>query len=117
MGKCHLRTCWSAIPWAVCSCAVLRARTPDLVAGVVLVDSPDELVVFRDNIRPFYAQGMRMQRVLGIFARLGLLRLLGRRIPMLMLPDDPVGYALCATPKHARAAADEMQAMFMHRKR
>jgi len=85
---------------------------PDLVAGVMLVDSPDELVVFRDTIRPFYAQGMRMQRVLGVFARLGLLRLLGRRIPMLMLPNDPVGYALCATPKHARAAADDMQAMF-----
>src|SRR5262249_5176275 len=85
---------------------------PDLVAGVVLVDSPDELVVFRDAIRPFYAQGMRMQRVMGVFARLGLLRLLGRRIPMLMLPDDPVGYACCATPKHARAAADDFQAMF-----
>lgn len=85
---------------------------PDLVAGVVLVDSPDELVIFRDSIRSFYAQGMRMQRVLGVFARVGLLRLLGRRIPMLMLPDDPVGYALCATPKHARAAADDMRAMF-----
>jgi pimeloyl-ACP methyl ester carboxylesterase len=84
---------------------------PDLVAGVVLVDSPDELVIFRDAIRPFYAQGMCMQRVLGVCAGLGLLRLLGRRIPMLMLPDDPVGYALCATPKHARAAADDMWAM------
>jgi pimeloyl-ACP methyl ester carboxylesterase len=85
---------------------------PELVAGVVLVDSPDERVIFRDAIRPFYVQGMRMQRLLGVFARLGLLRLLGRRIPMLMLPDDPVGYALCATPKHARAAADDFQAMF-----
>ncbi|HEY6928015.1 MAG TPA: alpha/beta hydrolase [Steroidobacteraceae bacterium] len=84
---------------------------PDLVAGIVLVDSPDELVVFRDAIRPFYTQGLRMQRILGVLARLGLLRLLGRRIPMLMLPDDPVGYALCATPQHARAAADDMQAM------
>jgi hypothetical protein len=56
---------------------------------VVLVDSPDELVIFRDAILPFYAQGMRMQRVLGVFARSGLLRLLGPRIPMLMLPDDP----------------------------
>jgi pimeloyl-ACP methyl ester carboxylesterase len=70
-----------------------------------------ELVVFRHAILPFYAQGMRMQWVLGVFARVGLLRLLGRHIPMLMLPDDPVGYALCATPGHARAAADDMQAM------
>jgi pimeloyl-ACP methyl ester carboxylesterase len=54
---------------------------------------------------------MRMQRVLSVCAGLGLLRLLGRRIPMLMLPDDPVGYALCVTPKHARAAADDMRAM------
>jgi pimeloyl-ACP methyl ester carboxylesterase len=85
---------------------------PDLVAGLVLVDSPDELVIFRDAIRPFYSLGMRMQGVLGFFARLGLLRLLGRRIPMLMLPDDPVGYALCATAAHARAAADDMRAMW-----
>jgi pimeloyl-ACP methyl ester carboxylesterase len=84
---------------------------PDLVAGIVLVDSPDEPVVFRAAIRSFYAQGIRMQQVMKTFARFGLLRLLGRHVPMLMLPDDPVGYALCARPQHAQACADEMRAM------
>src|SRR5689334_24873130 len=88
------------------------ARTyPDLVAGLVLVDSPDERVVFRENVRTFYAQGVRMQQNLAMAARFGLLRKLGRRVPMLMLPDDPVGYALCVTPQHANAAGDDMRAL------
>lgn len=84
---------------------------PDLVAGVVLVDSPDEPVVFRDSLRPFYAQGIRMRQVLGVVARFGLLRLLGRHVPMLMLPDGAEGYALCVRPTHAAAAADDMRAL------
>jgi pimeloyl-ACP methyl ester carboxylesterase len=88
------------------------ARTyPDLVAGLVLVDSPDERVVFRQNVRKFYAQGVRMQQILAMAARFGLLRKLGRRVPMLMLPDDPMGYALCVTPQHANAAGDDMRAL------
>jgi pimeloyl-ACP methyl ester carboxylesterase len=87
------------------------ARYPDLVAGFVLVDSPDEPVVFRSALAGFYAQGIRMQQILGIAARFGLLRLVGRRLPMLMLPDDPVGYALCVRPGHAAAAADDFRAV------
>jgi pimeloyl-ACP methyl ester carboxylesterase len=88
------------------------ARTyPNLVAGLVLVDSPDEATVFRPALRPFFTQGVRMQQILGITARLGLVRLIGRHVPMLMLPEDDVGYALCATPRHAAAAANDMRAM------
>ena len=87
------------------------ARYPDLVAGVVLVDSPDEPVVFRSALAPFYAQGIRMQQILGVAARFGLMRLLGRHLPMLMLPDDPAGYALCVRPGHAAAAADDFRAV------
>lgn len=87
------------------------ARYPDLVAGLVLVDSPDEPVVFREALAGFYAQGIRMQQILGVAARFGLLRLLGRRVPMLMLPDDHVGYALCTRPGHAAAAADDFRAV------
>jgi pimeloyl-ACP methyl ester carboxylesterase len=86
-------------------------RYPDLVAGMVLVDSPDESVIFRDSIKHFYRQGVQFQGVLKVLARFGLLRLLGRRIPMLMLPDDPVGYALCVTPAHATACAGDMHAL------
>ncbi len=84
---------------------------PDLVAGLVLVDSPDELVVFRDSIRTFYAQGVRMQQIVRAAAGIGLLRLLGRHLPMLMLPDDDMGYALCVRPTHATAAGDDMRAL------
>ncbi len=87
------------------------ARYPDLVAGIVLVDSPDEAVIFRTALAPFYAQGVRMQQILSVVARFGLLRLLGRRVPMLMLPDDPAGYALCVRPGHAAAAADDFRAV------
>jgi len=83
----------------------------DLVVGLVLVDSPDELVIFRDALQPSYSQGLRMQRVLGVLARFGLLRLLGRRVPMLMLPDDPVGCALCVRPQHSASAADDLRAL------
>jgi pimeloyl-ACP methyl ester carboxylesterase len=84
---------------------------PKLVAGLVLVDSPDELTVFRQSLQPIFAQGARMQKILGALARFGLLRLMGRSVPMLMLPDDEVGYALCVRPQHAAAVADDMLAM------
>ncbi len=84
------------------------AAYPHTVAGVVLVDSPDERVIFRDSTTASLRQGVRLQRVVRGLARIGLLRLLGRRVPMLMLPDDPIGYALCVTPKHAAAVVDDM---------
>lgn len=86
-------------------------RHPDCVAGIVLVDSPDEAVIFRESVIPYYRQGIVMQRVLGVAARFGLLRLLGRHVPMLMLPDDDLGYALCVTPRHAAATADDMRCL------
>jgi pimeloyl-ACP methyl ester carboxylesterase len=87
------------------------AAYPNLVAGIVLVDAPDEIVIFRDAITAFYRQGARFQRFLRLLARFGVVRLLGRRVPMLMLPDDETGYALCVTPNHAAAAADDMQSL------
>lgn len=87
------------------------AAHPDLVAGIVLVDAPDELVIFRDTITDFYRQGARFQQLLRMLARFGVVRLFGRRLPMLMLPDDETGYALCVTPSHAAAAADDMRSL------
>jgi pimeloyl-ACP methyl ester carboxylesterase len=84
---------------------------PDQTAGMILVDSPDEPVVFRESMRAFYVQGVRMQRILRAAARFGLVRLLGRYVPMLMLPDDAMGYALCVRPEHAAAAADDLRAL------
>jgi pimeloyl-ACP methyl ester carboxylesterase len=84
---------------------------PESVAGMILVDSPDESVIFRETVMPFYRQGVNMQRVLAVAARFGLLRLIGRYVPMLMLPEDELGYALCVTPRHAAAAADDMRCL------
>ncbi len=81
---------------------------PDLVAGMVLVDSPDELIIFRHSTIASFRQGVRFQQLLRLLARFGVVRLFGRRVPMLMLPDDETGYALCATPRHAAAATDDM---------
>jgi pimeloyl-ACP methyl ester carboxylesterase len=84
---------------------------PESVAGMVLVDSPDESIVFRDNVMPYYRQGISMQRLLAVAARFGLVRLIGKHVPMLMLPDDERGYALCVTPGHAIAVADDMRCL------
>ena len=84
---------------------------PELTAGLVLVDSPDESVIFRAAVMPYYRRGIALQRVLRAAAFFGLLRLVGRHIPMLMLPDDERGYALCVTPRHAAAAADDMRCL------
>jgi pimeloyl-ACP methyl ester carboxylesterase len=78
---------------------------PDLVAGLVLVDSPDEPVVFREAVRAFYSQGVTMQAIVRVAARFGVLRLLGRRVPMLMLPEDEMGYALCVSRNMLRHPA------------
>jgi pimeloyl-ACP methyl ester carboxylesterase len=84
---------------------------PKLVAGIVLVDAPNEAVMFRPAVARFYQQGLQMQKVMGVLARFGLVRAFARFMPMAMLPDDPMGYSLCVTPGHAAAAADEFQAM------
>jgi pimeloyl-ACP methyl ester carboxylesterase len=84
---------------------------PDLVAGLVLVDSPDEPVVFRDSMTGYYRQGIAFQRTLRVLAHIGVVRLIGRRLPMLMLPDDETGYALCVTPQHATAVADDFRSL------
>jgi pimeloyl-ACP methyl ester carboxylesterase len=84
---------------------------PELIAGMVLVDSPDESIIFRETVMPYYRQGISMQRLLAVAARFGLVRLIGKHVPMLMLPDDERGYALCVTPRHAIAAADDMRCL------
>lgn len=84
---------------------------PELVAGMVLVDAPDETVMFRDSMAAYYRQGAAFQKILRIAATFGLVRALGRSLPMLMLPDDAAGYALCSIPQHAAAVADDMNAL------
>ena len=87
-----------------------RAYTEE-VAGMVLVDVPGEAVLFRESSLRFYRQGVAFQKILRGAARFGLVRLLARRSKMLLLPEDEMGYALCVTPAHAAAVADDMRAL------
>lgn len=52
------------------------ANHPNEVAGLVLVDTPEESSIFQRNVLDFYAKVRAMNRVAGLAARLGLLRLL-----------------------------------------
>src|SRR5690348_10176235 len=90
--------------------AYARAH-PEEVAGLVLVDTPHESTVLQPSFLAYLRHGARMQSLVAGAARLGLVRLLGRKVPMLMLPDDPAGYALCARARHAQMAAEDLRAL------
>jgi pimeloyl-ACP methyl ester carboxylesterase len=64
-----------------------------------------------DSIAAFYRQGVGFQKIIAIAARFGLVRALARKLPMLMLPDDDLGLALCVTHTHASAAADDLRCL------
>jgi pimeloyl-ACP methyl ester carboxylesterase len=49
---------------------------PDQVAGLVLVDTPDESSIFQKEVLDFYSKARTMQRVVGLAAQFGVLRLL-----------------------------------------
>lgn len=90
--------------------AYARAH-PQEVAGMVLVDTPHESTVLQRSFLGYLRQGARMQSLVAGAARLGLVRLLGRHVPMLLLPDSAAGYALCARPQHAQLLADDLRSL------
>jgi pimeloyl-ACP methyl ester carboxylesterase len=84
---------------------------PQEVAGMVLIDTPHESTVLQPTFLGYLRRGARIQPIVAATARLGLVRLLGRHFPMLLLPDHPAGYALCARPQHAQLLADDLRAL------
>ncbi|MGH8220455.1 MAG: alpha/beta fold hydrolase [Steroidobacteraceae bacterium] len=90
--------------------AYARAH-PREVAGLVLVDTPHESTVLQASFLRYLRRGARIQSVVSGAARLGLVRLLGRHVPMLLLPDHPAGYALCARPQHPQLLADDLRGL------
>jgi pimeloyl-ACP methyl ester carboxylesterase len=52
------------------------AKYPDEVAGLVLVDTPEESSIFQPEVLDFYSRIRMMNRAVGLIARLGVLRLL-----------------------------------------
>jgi pimeloyl-ACP methyl ester carboxylesterase len=55
---------------------------PDQVAGLVLVDTPDESSIFQNEVLAFYSKARAMQAVVGLVARFGVLRLLRHWVPL-----------------------------------
>jgi pimeloyl-ACP methyl ester carboxylesterase len=84
---------------------------PDEVAGLVLVDAPPESVLFQPSVLEYCAKGAVFQRILAAAARVGLLRLCARWLPMLLLPDDPPAKALCLSPRFMTATAEDFSSL------
>lgn len=84
---------------------------PEQVAGMVLIDTPHESTVLQPSFLGYLRRGARMQSFVAGAARLGLVRLLGRHLPMLLMPDHPAGYALCARPRQAQLLADDLRSL------
>jgi pimeloyl-ACP methyl ester carboxylesterase len=55
---------------------------PGEVAGLVLVDTPDESSIFRPEVLDFYANVGSINRVIGLAARFGVLRMLSNWLPL-----------------------------------
>jgi pimeloyl-ACP methyl ester carboxylesterase len=58
------------------------ALYPDLAAALVLVDTPEEAVLFRPEVLKFYSRMGMMLKVFRCAARFGVLRLLAKRYPI-----------------------------------
>jgi pimeloyl-ACP methyl ester carboxylesterase len=64
---------------------IVRSYTemyPDQVAGLILVDTPDESSIFQKEVLDFYAKVRTANRVLGLAAQFGMLRLLRHWAPL-----------------------------------
>jgi pimeloyl-ACP methyl ester carboxylesterase len=78
------------------------ARThPDQVAGLVLVDTPDETTIFQENVLTFYSRVRVMSKAVEFAARFGLLRMLGACFPAMR-----AGFPFSRAGEYAAAADD-----------
>jgi len=57
-------------------------RYPDKVAGLVLVDTPDESTIFAPEVLAFYAKAKFLNRAIAIVSRFGTLRVLRRWVEL-----------------------------------
>jgi pimeloyl-ACP methyl ester carboxylesterase len=78
---------------------------PGNVAGLVLVDTPEESSLFRMEVLDFYSKARAMNRVAGIAAQFGVLRLLRHWIPL-----DRYGFWL-TKPAEYSALCDDLASL------
>jgi pimeloyl-ACP methyl ester carboxylesterase len=53
---------------------------PSEVAGLVLVDTPEQSSIFREDVLSFYAKARILNRLFGVAAQFGVLRLVGKLV-------------------------------------
>jgi len=76
-------------------------ENPDKVAGLILVDTPDESSIFREEVLSFYAKARVIQRVIGFVSRFGVLRLAGHWVSL-----EDVGLWLTKPSEYAALCDD-----------
>jgi len=77
------------------------ALYPDLAAGFVLVDTPEESYFFRPVILEFYGKAVRMMKIVGVAASLGVLRLAAKHWSL-----DALGLPFVQASEYAATAED-----------
>jgi pimeloyl-ACP methyl ester carboxylesterase len=80
---------------------------PADVAGLVLVDTPEEATIFQPDVLDFYAKARLMNRLVAIGSRFGVLRLLRHWIPL-----DRFGFWL-ARPAEYTALCDDLASLML----
>ena len=78
---------------------------PDQVAGLVLVDTPEESAFFRREVLSFYSRLRVMNGAVELAARFGVLRLLGQFFPL-----DHAGFSF-VRPTEYSAAGDDLASL------
>jgi pimeloyl-ACP methyl ester carboxylesterase len=99
---------------------------PSQVAGLVLVDTPDESSIFQREVLDFYAKARVINRVVGFFSRFGVLRLLSHWVPLdrfglwltrpseyAALCDDLLSLELVPAPMRASKSAGSLGSLPM----
>jgi pimeloyl-ACP methyl ester carboxylesterase len=76
-------------------------KYPGVTGGLVLVDTPEEGCIFRQDVLDFYSRIGAMMKVVGFLARFGLPRLLSHWISL-----DKVGFPFIRQVEYAAAADD-----------
>jgi pimeloyl-ACP methyl ester carboxylesterase len=74
---------------------------PGQVAGLVLVDTPDESSIFQQEVLDFYSKAKVMQQVVGFVTRFGVPRLLSHWVPL-----DRFGFWLTKPSEYAAVCDD-----------
>ena len=84
-------------------------KYPEVTGGLVLVDTPEEGCIFRQDVLDFYSKVRSMMTVAGLLARFGLLRFMSNWVAL-----DRVGFPFIRQVEY-KAAADDLASLNLTR--